>query len=323
MVKVSVIVPYHNAEPYISRCACSLLAQTLDSMELIFVDDCSNDNSNEILERVLSECGDQKFNAIIIHNSIQRGVSESRRLGLERASGVYAGWSDADDWHEPTMFQTLYDSAVSTNADIVVCNYWKESAEHRELWQFVPQPNPLASLVHAFDGHRFSYTQWNQLIRRPLAVRAASQVFPSSYGEDIFFLIHAYSQARSLNYVLEPLYHYNQSNPSSIMARSFFSPAKWSSQQQNIDRIVAMLRPADHPEYALTCQWLKFKIKEKMQTAFPDLHTFYDTYKESHRDIMHYEYIPLSVRRKLRIIYSSYFTFWLYQQLQNNRTHRS
>lgn len=315
MVSVSVIIPVYRAEPFIERCARSLLAQSLSSIEFIFIDDCSPDHSFEVLLGVLECFPDRKEAVRIIRNSQHMGISESRRLALQFSRGEYIGWCDADDWIDPDMYQAMYESIVKTHADIAYCNYWKEYGDRKEEWTFSPQPNPHHSLQHASKNHVFSYTQWNQLVRRDIAIYAANQITACNCGEDLMTLIYAYYRASTVCHVPQSLYHYNQANPCSIMTRRIFTWQDWESQRQNIDRIVSLLSPDLYPEYALTCQWLKFKIKEKMLSVFPDLHSYYYTYPESYRDIARFEYIPLPVRRKLRLIYCCYPAFWLYHQL--------
>lgn len=323
MVCVSVIVPIYNVERYIERCVRSLMEQTLESIEFIFVDDHGTDDSVRILKKVLGDYPQNKANVNIIYNSENLGLSLSRKKGFEASHGEYLITCDADDWVEPDAYQKLYEQAQKRKADIVVCDYLKELPHTSQSWHFDLDTDAKKCLQQIHDNHQFSWTIWNQLIRREVALEAIQKVYPTTYAEDIYTMIHAYWLSNTVVHVDEPLYHYNQCNAMSVMSRRIWPKDIWLSQQQNIDAIVTMLNPSEHPEYTLTCQWLKFKIKEKLVSSFPDLHTYYNTYKESHRDILRYEYIPLSVRRKLRIIYNSYFSFWLYRQLQNYRNHYS
>ncbi len=295
------------------------MGQTLESLEFIFVDDHGTDDSVGILTKVLNDYPQKQARVSIIHNEENLGLSLSRKKGFEASHGQYLIACDADDWVEPDAYQKLYEQAQKSKADIVVCDYIKELPHASQPWPFNLDSDAKRCLQQIHDNHRFSWTIWNQLIRRDIALTAIQEVYPTTYAEDIYTMIHAYWLSTIVAQVKEPLYHYNQSNARSVMSRGVWPKDIWHAQQQNIEAVITLLNPSENPEYTLTCQWLKFKIKEKLVSSFPDLHTYYITYKESHLDILHYEYIPLSVRRKLRIIYSCYFTFWLYHQLQKFR----
>ncbi len=322
MVRVSVVVPIYNVEPYIDRCVRSLMEQTIEEIEYIFVDDCGSDDSMEILMAVLRDYPQKQPFITIIHNAENLGLSLSRKVGFESSHGEYLITCDADDWVEPNAYQELYDCAQLNKADIVVCDYIKETITQSEKWHFYLAKDSHRCLASIHDNHRFSWTIWNQLIRRDIMLQAIQNVFPTTYAEDIYTMIHVYWLSKIVAHVSSPLYHYNQCNAQSVMISRRWAFGDWNVQQQNIDYIVAMLDPAHHPDYILACQWLKFKVKEKMQSTFPNLRLYYRTYKESHRDILRYEYIPVNVRHKLFIIYSCYPTFWLYNQLEKYRNYQ-
>lgn len=299
------------------------MRQTLEEIEYIFVDDHGTDGSVGILLKVLNDYPHRLSNVLVIHNEKNIGLSLSRKKGFEASHGQYLITCDADDWAEPDAYQKLYEHALHHKADVVVCDYIRESHHASLTWHFDLDTDARRCLQQSHDNHRFSWTIWNQLIRRDIVLQAVQRVHPTTYAEDIYTMIHVYWLSEKVAHVKEPLYHYNQCNAQSVMSRSAWPKGIWTAQQQNIEDIVTLLDPSLRPEFALTCQWLKFKVKEKLLSAFPDLHTYYDTYSESYSDIMHYEYLPIDVRCKLRIIYSSYLTFWLYQQLQKHRNHRS
>ena len=85
--KVSVISPFNKVAPFIERCAESLLGQTLQDVEFIFVDDASPDESRSILERVLAKYPER--NARIVTHEINKGLPAARNTGLETATGEF------------------------------------------------------------------------------------------------------------------------------------------------------------------------------------------------------------------------------------------
>ena len=120
-MKVSVILPVYGVVKYIEKCTQSLLEQTLDDIEFIFVDDHGPDDSIEIAKRVIS--GHKRESQFIFlkpeHNM---GAGMARNFAIPHATGEYLAFVDSDDWIEPTMFEELYNEAKKhDNADLCYC----------------------------------------------------------------------------------------------------------------------------------------------------------------------------------------------------------
>ncbi|MBO5453228.1 MAG: glycosyltransferase [Clostridia bacterium] len=113
--KVSIIVPVYNAEEYLERCVNSLKNQTLEDIEIILVDDASDDSSPEICEKMAKE--DSRIKVIHKQNE---GAGKARNAALEIVTGEYIGFSDSDDFAEPDMFKTLYGKATQYNSELVM-----------------------------------------------------------------------------------------------------------------------------------------------------------------------------------------------------------
>ncbi len=102
--KVSIIVPIYNVEKYIERCAVSLFEQDFEDIEYIFVNDCTPDNSVEILEKVIEKYPNRKSHLKIVHHKENKGLGSARNTGLEQATGNYILHIDSDDWCEKIWF---------------------------------------------------------------------------------------------------------------------------------------------------------------------------------------------------------------------------
>lgn len=122
MPKVSVIIPVYNVEKYIEKCARSLFEQTLDDIEYIYINDCSSDNSMRILKEIISEYPDRLSQVTIINHDKNTGQSGARRDGMRIAKGDYIIHCDADDWVDREMYEEMYNAAIASNADTVVCD---------------------------------------------------------------------------------------------------------------------------------------------------------------------------------------------------------
>lgn len=115
---VSVIVPVYHVEAYLTQCIESILVQSYSNIELILVDDGSTDKCPEICDAFL-----QKDNRVICVHKRNEGQSFARKSGLERASGKYILFVDADDWIEPDTVKCCVETAENTSADVVCFGY--------------------------------------------------------------------------------------------------------------------------------------------------------------------------------------------------------
>lgn len=124
MPKISVIVPVYKVEPYLAGCVDSLLAQTLQDIEIVLVDDGSPDGCGGICDEYAAR--DSRIR--VIHQGNQ-GLPGARNSGLRAASGDYVGFVDSDDYIDPDMFEKLYEAARENDADFVMCDYIRESVD--------------------------------------------------------------------------------------------------------------------------------------------------------------------------------------------------
>ncbi len=118
---LSIIIPVYNAEKFLCSCISSAVHQTLyNRTEVIFIDDGSTDSSGKILDAAAKKYA----NLNVIHTK-NRGVSEARNTGLEKAVGTYVAFTDADDYFESDLFEVLLDEAHN-GCDLVCGGYTAE-----------------------------------------------------------------------------------------------------------------------------------------------------------------------------------------------------
>ncbi len=127
MKLLSVIVPVYRVEQYLPQCIDSILAQTLEDMEIILVDDGSPDNSGKICDAY----AEKHENIKVIHKE-NEGLTAARKTGIEAAEGKYFAFVDSDDWIDPDMYQVLVSQAEEHGADIVTSGYVAEYPDHTQ-----------------------------------------------------------------------------------------------------------------------------------------------------------------------------------------------
>lgn len=114
--KVSVIIPVYNARPFIMDMERCLRNQTMADFEVIFVDDCSNDGSAELLQQMIVE--DDRFR--YIRNEIRKGAAISRNIGIGESKAPYVMCLDADDFYTDDLLEQVVLAAYECDADMVM-----------------------------------------------------------------------------------------------------------------------------------------------------------------------------------------------------------
>ena len=236
--KVSVIVPVYGVEKFVEHCAVSLMEQTLDGIECIFVDDCTPDSSVDIIRDVISRYPERDTR--IVSHSENRGLPTARNTGLELATGKYVFHCDGDDWIEPDMLDKMYAVAENANADIVYCDFYL-SYEKNERYMSNPCLESREELLRqGFLSGAMKYNVWNKLVRRSLYTDNGI-LFPDghSMGEDMT-MIRLTACAERVKYLPEALYHYVQTNSSAFSKTQ--SQKQLDDIQYKVDTTVSFLR---------------------------------------------------------------------------------
>lgn len=214
-VKVSVVVPVYQVASYIERCAVSLFEQTLPEMQFIFVDDGTPDESCAILERVLRRYPERAEQTLILHHGENRGLPAARETGLRHATGEYVAHCDSDDWVEREMYATLYASAKSNDADMVICESYTETREGK-LFRWHLKSSLDGDWLRDMLRGNLGYSVWRRLTRTSVYRKVR---FPQkNFLEDWVQTAQTLAYSRVVNLVYQPFYHYCF-NPDSICRR--------------------------------------------------------------------------------------------------------
>lgn len=180
---VSLIIPVHNAEPFLDRCLDSAAAQTEPGLEIICVDDASTDASGAMLDA--RAAADSRFR--VVHRPVNGGESAARNHGVALAQGEYLAFLDHDDMLEPNACRLLYAAARESDADIVRGRVRTVDYEGKASL------SPLQLHRDICDISRFYFTvDWWSAIYRASLVQGKLG-FDESYllGGDMIFLTEA------------------------------------------------------------------------------------------------------------------------------------
>jgi len=214
---VSVIVPVYLVEPYLRRCADSVLAQTLTDIEVILVDDGSPDNCPAVCD----EYARRDSRVRVIHQK-NGGLGSARNAGLAEASGEYIAFVDGDDFIDPGMYGHMLSAIRNNQADICICGYQKvqengkpsgpsESFENRTM-------TGMQAIEYLYTGHYIYFTiACNKLFKRGLFSEIR---FPEGkLFEDGYAAFRYYYASRSV-VCLPGLYYFYLTRSNSITTSS-------------------------------------------------------------------------------------------------------
>lgn len=225
MLKVSIIIPVFRVEKYIERCVRSIFEQSYSNLEIIFVDDCSPDNSVQIIRELLLEYPDRKSQVLILSQSKNQGVAAARQRGLESITGDYCIQFDSDDYVDSTMIAEMVNQAVRKDADIVMCDFKLISKTKTMHVHVKPDLNPIECMKQILRSEVHS-SLCNKLVRVSLYRDNKIQFVEGlNMREDLGVMYRLLYFAHKLAYVSKPYYNY-------VLREGSISSAKMSMEQQ-------------------------------------------------------------------------------------------
>lgn len=207
MKPISIILPVYNCDQFITRSLNSISNQTFRNWECIIVNDGSYDNTRLIIENfALKDC---RFR---IFNKKNEGVATARQFGLDKAEGEYIISVDGDDWLELNFLEELYNIAKLNDADLVWCNYYKNSIK---IENYAPE-FPSELIRYMFCKGLWGST-CNKLIRATICKdNRISFPLGLKVAEDIVYVVECLCLCKKIKYCSEFLYHYIN-NPKSLV----------------------------------------------------------------------------------------------------------
>ena len=114
---ISIIIPVYNVEAYLERCISSVIMQTYRNLEIILVDDGSQDRCGDICEYFA-----QLDSRIRVYHKVNGGLSDARNYGVEHSRGRYITFVDSDDYIAPNYVEELFKILIKHDADISCCS---------------------------------------------------------------------------------------------------------------------------------------------------------------------------------------------------------
>lgn len=214
MPKVSIIIPVYACQDYIGRCIESLQKQTISDIEIIFVNDCTPDDSVEIIKKYM----EHDLRIFIINHDRNIGPMMARYNGYKVAKGDYITFMDSDDTLPSDSLEKLLTEADRSGADIVsgTVEYVKDNGE-REKWDnSLDNGNDIECVFKSMLINRFKHNLCSRLFKRSLLQNYSYKNYENMRnGEDGLLFYQIVSNCSSIVTIKDVVYEYWQNKTSS------------------------------------------------------------------------------------------------------------
>lgn len=262
----SIILPTYGVESYIAQALTCLRNQIYSDFEVLVVDDASPDQSVAIAQRF----ADQDERIRIIHHTDNQGLSAARNSGISFAKGRYITFFDPDDTYEPQLLEKVAESLDRQRAQIILFGHTEDTCnEAGEITQSLAYPVPISSskeppeessagssaipsatsATHEYQSpeafHPMVLTweknihygyAWNKFYNLAFIKEHRLKFKNNPLIEDLEFNVEAFSCARTVNVVSEPLYHYAKREQGNLTNK--FEPCYFELHQRRIQLLV-------------------------------------------------------------------------------------
>ena len=262
MPAVSVVIPVYNSAHYLRECLDSIVVQSLQSIEIILVDDGSTDESQVIMKEYA-----EKDERIIVLTSAHKGAGEARNIGLARASGEYLSFVDSDDFFSPHMLEHAWQHAKRYDADIVLFNYSIKGEsgidEHRKgfLSGHYEEGTNLADGINCVDIANPEV--WNKIFRREFIIRQGMTFQNLKTCNDVFFVRAAFIMASSIHFLDEELLTWRR-NVHSLTAARYLNAENIIEAGKHLKEFIQQRIPASviAPVYSMMFKHIMYEYEQ-------------------------------------------------------------
>ena len=219
MIKVSVVVSVYNGEKYIEKCIKSILRQSYKNIELIVVNDGSIDKTKKILDKYKE--------SIVVINKNNTGVSDSRNRGIDKATGEYIMFCDADDWLDKKAVELAINEIKDKDYDAIRFTHFNTTGKKMikknnkdDIYSDINIDVSADELVKNLVCNKTEGHLWNYLLKKEI-IKKNNMSFDKQlfYQEDVIFLLEYFFKSKKIKVISNPLYYYYQNNESVTRAQ--------------------------------------------------------------------------------------------------------
>lgn len=219
MKKVSVLIPVYNVENFVQRCAESIFRQNYDNLDVVFVDDCSPDNSIQRINDTLQDYPNRKNQVRIVKHKENRGLAAARNTGVDAAIGDYLMHVDSDDYLDEAAISQCVELLEKEAADVVVFGV-NHVYPNKTITNIVNVPQSKDEYLKLMLSRRTRVNIWGALYKTELYKKHDIQTIEgANLGEDYTVTPRLIYYAQKVVEIQKPLYYYIHYNDNSYTYR--------------------------------------------------------------------------------------------------------
>ena len=220
---VSIVVPVYNVEHYVDRAIDSIINQTYQNIEILLIDDGSEDTSGIICDKWSSE-----YSNIKTYHGRNQGLAVARNIGVAHSVGEWIVFIDSDDWVEPRYVEYLLEKALKYDLDVGMCGYYTEYGDfhtensffkyHEKKFKIEDKNALLRSCVISTEISSSNTTisvgvAWAKIYKKSFLIGNNLWAVPGlKRMQDMIFNLYAFQKANRIYYSNKAMYHYSKEN---------------------------------------------------------------------------------------------------------------
>lgn len=217
---VSINIPVYKCEQYIYRCLESVKNQTYKNLEIILVNDCTPDDSVQLIENYIS--ANPQLNMQLYHLDINQGLSVVRNRGIEESTGKYIYMLDSDDYITDDCIEKLVENSEKYNCQITVgesiCEF-EDSGEKKQMFKIKSQTNLIEgneNIFYSFVNGVYPVIGPNKLYLRSFINDNNLRFIKGLYSQDELWAFHCAEKLESISFINDITYIYFMNSGSTI-----------------------------------------------------------------------------------------------------------
>lgn len=213
--KVSIIVPVYNVEKYLEKCLKSLISQSYKNIEIILIDDGSKDNSGRICDEYKRK--DSRIKVIHKENA---GVSEARNSGIQKATGKYLCFVDADDFVMDNYVEYMHQLIVKDSSDIAICTKMFSNFNEKQTSEEVIENLDGENAIIRILNYRMPIGVYSRIFKKDLIEDNRIRFLKDIYmGEGFNFNVACFQKAKKVIVSNYKVYYYRRNNATSATTK--------------------------------------------------------------------------------------------------------
>ncbi|MCL2072996.1 MAG: glycosyltransferase [Marinilabiliaceae bacterium] len=201
--RISIIIPCYNLSGYLEPCLNSCILQTYPNIEILMINDGSQDNTKEIIDYYA-----KLDSRVVPINKNNEGVAKTRKIGIEKATGDYLFFLDGDDYLPLDAIEILLNEIIEQNADIVVGNFYVEQSQgfitENQIDNQCLSGNEFIKII--LKNRIFSLCA--KLFKKELFTESLNYHYELKRGEDASLLIQLVNNAAKVKGLDKKVYYY-------------------------------------------------------------------------------------------------------------------